>query len=211
MINRTFSSLFLLLLLVGTVSAQSCDDSGFIGTFKRNQPIVFTQTCPTCNFINITLKSPSSSILLSNQEMTFANGRFSFNIGGGNMSVVGLYFIEGFSNLDEPFLACFQVNETGIEFDNLWMNFLIIFLLSTGSFTLIYQFNESRNTIDRQEGNFIYYYLGAFMLFSLGVITLIFGFGGYITLLTQALGFILWGSGLFFLARPWSVGRQWHW
>lgn len=200
-----------LILLVGSVSAQGCPANGFMGTFEKSQNVTITETCPTCDFITITVKSPSSTILVSNNNMTLVNGVFQFNLSGSSANFIGTYFVEGFSNLDDPFIACFDVNQTGIEFDNLWMNFLIIFLLSFGAFTLIYVFNESRSAINHGDGNFIYYYLGAFMLFSIGIYTLLFGFGGYITLLTEALGWVVWGSGLFFLTRPYFVGGKWQW
>lgn len=209
--KRTFLSLFLLLLLVGTVSAQTCADAGFIGTYKKGQAIVFTQTCPTCTFINISLQSPSSAVLFENQEMTLSGGIFSFSIGSGNISTLGLYYVQGYSNLDDPFVACFEVNDSGIQGDNLLMNFLIIFLFTVASFWMIFAFNESRNTIDRADGNFVYYYLGAFMLFSVGIYTILFGFAGYKNLLTEAFGWITWGSGLFFITRPYYVGGKWKW
>jgi len=211
MIKRSFPALFLLLLLVGTVSAQTCADAGFIGTYKRGESIVFTQTCPTCTFINISLQSSTSALLFDNQAMSLSGGTFSFSIGGGNLSTLGLYYIQGFSNLDDPFVACFEVNDSGIQGDTLLMNFLIIFLFTVASFSLIYVFNESRNTIDRDDGNFVYYYLGAFMLFSVGVYTIIFGFAGYKNLLTEAFGWVTWGSALFFITRPYYVGGKWKW
>jgi len=136
---------------------------------------------------------------------------FNFTLGGGNVTENGVYFVEGHSNLDEPFITCFEVNQTGIQFDNLWLNFILVFAFTFGAFTLIYIFNESKNTIMSSDGNFVYYYLGAFMLFSVGIYTIIFGFGGYKTILTEAYGWIVWGSGLLFLTKPYYVGGLWKW
>lgn len=201
----------LLCLFLVSVSAQSCPSDGFMGTFAINKNVIITQTCPTCNFLNITIKDPSSNIIKSSIEMTLSNGTFNYNLPANNVNKIGTYFVEGFSNLDEPFISCFQVNQSGIEFDNLWMNFIIIFLFSFASFALIYTFNESRQTIKGGNDNFIYYYLGSFMLFILGTYTLIFGFGGYITLITEGVGYILWGSGLFFMTKPYFSGGDWKW
>ncbi len=203
--------MFLLVLLVGTVSAQGCSSDGFMGTFPIGQNITVTQVCPTCSFITISIKNPASTAVVSGQNMTLAQGVFSYELSSSSVDRVGTYFVEGFANLDEPFVSCFEVNQSGIQFDNLWMNFLIIFLLGFASYSLIYVFNESRQTIKGGDGNFVYYYLGAFMLFILGTYTLIFGFGGYVTLVTQGVGYILWGSGLFFMTKPYFSGGKWQW
>jgi len=211
--KKLYFSALLLLLLVGCVAAQSCPSDGFMGTAAVNSNITVTQTCPTCTFINISsVKEPvTSNVIISGVEMTLSNGSYRYELDGSYTDTPGIYFVEGYSNLDDPFISCFQITQSGVEFDNMWMNFIIIFLLSGGSFVLIYQFNESRSTIRGQDGNFIYYYLGAFMFFILGIYTLIFGFGGYKTLITQGLGYILWGSGLFFLTKPFYTGGSWKW
>lgn len=198
------------LLLVNPVLAQGCELSGFMGTFKQGQEILITETCPTCSFINITIKDPNSNILVTNQDMSLSNGIFSYTLIGNLTKQAGTYSLEGFSNLDIPVKACFDVNPTGTEDDNLWFNFWMLFILASASFTLIYFFNESRNTIKQVDSAYVYYYLGAFMLFSVGIYTLIFGFGGgYKNLLTEAFGMIIWGSALFFLTRPYFTGGKW--
>lgn len=210
---KKYLFLMMFFLLVTLTSAQTCPSDGFMGIVAVDKDVVITQVCPTCTFITISaIKEPVTSIVIvSNQNMTLANGSFSFTLNNSLVTKTGTYFVEGFSNLDEPFISCFVVNPSGSEFDNLWFNFIMIFLLGAGAFSLIYVFNESKQTIESEDGNFIYYYLGAFMLFSLGTYTLIFGFGGYNTLITSALGFILWGSGVFFLTKPYFTGGKWEW
>lgn len=209
---KTAIFLFLIILLAGIVSAEPpCAQDGFMGRTSVNAPIILTQTCPTCTFINITIRSPTTQPLVTNVPMTLTGGTYFYTVNSTNTSEIGTYFVDGYSNLDDPFVGCFEISLTGFEFDNLWMNFLIIFLLTGGSFSLIYIFNESRSSIQGKDGNFIYYYLGAFMLFSIGVMTIISGFGGYQTLLTQAVGYIVWGSGLFFMTKPYFTGGKWKW
>ncbi len=210
---RKYLFVMLLFLMFSSVAAQSCPSNGFMGTISSKNSVTITQTCPTCNFITISaIKEPvTSNIIVSGQNMTLINGSFRFTLDNSLISQDGTYFVEGFSNLDEPFISCFVINPSGFEFDNLWFNFLMIFLLSAGSFTLIYNFSESKNTIESQDGTAIYYYLGSFMLFAVGTYTIIFGFGGYETLITQSVGYILWGSALFFMTKPYFTGGKWSW
>lgn len=207
-----YFSILIVLLLASPVLAQGCASPGFMGTLQTGQNVVITETCPTCNFINITIKNEHSEIIISNQPMTLINGTFTYILSGNYTKGIGTFFIEGFSNLDLPVKACFDTNPTGTLFDNLWMNFLIVFLLSSGSFVLVGFFNESRSAIRHgTENNFVYYYLGSFMLISIGVYVIISGFGGYENILTTAFGYINWGAGLFFLTRPFFVGGKWVW
>lgn len=192
-------------------SAQACKPGGFIGTFASGTDVEFIQSCPSCTFINVSVTGPAGTVS-KNQPMTLDGGVFNFTVSGNSTrNQNGLFYIQGFSNLNEPFVACFQVNQSGIEFDNLWVNFLIIFLLSAGGFALIFTFNESRQNIFGGESNYVYYYLGSFLFFSIGTYTILFGFGGYKTILTEAVGWIAWGSGLYFLTKPYFIGGKWKW
>ncbi len=108
--KRKILLVFLLVVMLTTFSsAQGCASTGFMGTFQQNSNVTITETCPTCTFINVTLKAPNSNILLENQPMVLANGIFVLNVSSGNNTIIGTYFIEGHSNLDDPFIACYDI------------------------------------------------------------------------------------------------------
>lgn len=106
--DKTFTIFLLIIFTLSLVSAEGCDSSGMMGRFQQGANITLTQTCPTCTFINITIKNPYSNILVLNQPMTFADGTFNFT----NASItadLGTYTVEGQSNLDVPLGACYVV------------------------------------------------------------------------------------------------------
>lgn len=209
--NNKFAPLLFLVLLftVSPVFAQSCDPLGFMGTGEVGKNITLTQTCPTCNFINLTIRDPNLNVVRSNVDMILVGGVFEYEF--DSTSLVGTYFVDGYSQLDEPFRSCFDVTSSGFAQDSLWFNFILLFLFVFGAFTLIYSFNETREVKNEKGLNSIYYFLGSTILFLVGVVVIIEGFGGYQTLLTDAFGYVTWGSGFFFMFKPWYVGGRWAW
>jgi len=91
------------------VSAEGCDASGFMGRFQQDTNITITETCPSCAFINITIKDPKSNKIIINQPMTLENGTFTYIINDTLTNDLGTYYVEGFSNLTLPFKACYIV------------------------------------------------------------------------------------------------------
>lgn len=102
-------AIFLITLITQVSAIQSCGDLGFMGEFQQDENITLTQTCPTCTFINITITSPNSSIVLIETPMILSQGLFSFGPNETISSDVGIYFVQGVSNLDEPFKACYII------------------------------------------------------------------------------------------------------
>lgn len=105
----TLILLFLVIIISVNVSAQTCEAPGFMGKFQQNSNVTITQLCPTCTFLNITVTDPDSIILFENEPMTLANGVFTFGPNSTISSVLGIYFVQGTSNLDEPFKACWII------------------------------------------------------------------------------------------------------
>lgn len=97
------------------VSAQTCEAAGFFGKFQQNSNVTITQICPTCTTINITVTDPDSEILFENEAMTLSNGVFSFGPNNTISEKLGIYFVQGNSNLDNPFKSCYII--TNIESD----------------------------------------------------------------------------------------------
>lgn len=157
MLKSKFGAKFflLLLLLIPFSYAQGCDSSGYMGIFKPSTNITIIETCPTCTFINITIKDPSSNVIISEGEMTLQNNVFNFTLNDSLTTESGIYFVTGHSNLDNPFRACFDVDRaTPIETSESIIYFILIFLaLFIFSFALygavILPFSNPRNQLNR--------------------------------------------------------------
>lgn len=179
-----------------------------LGTFEQDSQIELFQSCPTCSFVNITsIKLTDGTITNINQLMTQQGSSYSFVF--NNTSEVGEYFYTTVGDKNGNLLSetiCFNVTPTGNSDDTLWFNMIFIILLILGSLWTVNEYGEK----SKEEDNQIYYYLAAFLLMVIGVITYFFGLAGYITLITQALSLIVWGLGFFFMVKPWATGREWH-
>ncbi len=105
-----FLTLLIFILAVSPIAyAQGCDSVGYMGRFDPDSNVTLTEVCPTCTFINISIKNPNSSNIITDGEMVLANGIFSFLVSGGNHTIDGTYIVEGYSNLDNPFKACYDI------------------------------------------------------------------------------------------------------
>ena len=114
--DKNFVVILLVILSLSLVSSEGCASSGMMGRFQQGSNVTLTQTCPTCTFINITIKDPTSNILVLNKPMTFSQGTFNFT----NESIsaeLGTYTVEGQSNLDVPLRACFVITNVKREID----------------------------------------------------------------------------------------------
>jgi hypothetical protein len=127
--NKKLFASFLFLISLNLVFAQGCDSSGWKGNGKLFDNKTVSLTCPTCTFINITLTSPSGNKLISNDGMVFSGGEFSYTFLGSNLTEVGTYQIDGFSNLDEPLSLCFDITLNGKEQSVSAYIFLVLLLL----------------------------------------------------------------------------------
>lgn len=100
-------------LLINLTSAES------IGTFKQKEDIQLYQTCNNCTYCNFTsITYPNSSIILSNVVTTKDETYFSYNLDGGNTSVIGEYdYCYDCGNGIDRATGCltFEINGTGQE------------------------------------------------------------------------------------------------
>lgn len=102
-------SLLTIILFLQLASSQPCEAAGFMGRFQQNSNVTLTQTCPTCTFINVTVTDPDSIIVFQNVPMTLSNGIFSLPENSTISEKIGTYFLQGTSNLDNPFKSCYEV------------------------------------------------------------------------------------------------------
>jgi len=113
--NRWIFLLTLLLIISFSqfAESQTCGDAGFMGRFQQFSNVTLLQTCPTCTFINITVTDPNSTVSFSDVVMTESNDIFTFGPNSTISSTLGVYFVQGVSNLDDPFKSCYVI--TNIE------------------------------------------------------------------------------------------------
>lgn len=120
--------------MLSVVSAQGCASPGFMGTFQQDTNVTITETCPTCTFINITIKDPVSTQIILNEPMTSENSMFNFTLNDSLTNTIGTYFIEGHSNLDTPVKACFDI--TNIKRQTSTPESLVYIVLVIASFSV---------------------------------------------------------------------------
>ena len=96
-----------------SVAALDCDSSGFKGYAKLNENKSVCVTCPTCSYINISTVTPNGTELFSNEVMNESNNRFCYDFTGTQNDQLGIYEINGFSQLDEPLGLCYEVTFSG--------------------------------------------------------------------------------------------------
>ncbi len=183
---------------------------------KQGQGIQVYDTCTfdgfTCDVsynCTFTILEPDQSIIVNQGATDHVGDLYLYNLTGAQTYKIGLYEVASYCiNGTNAGAAIFyyQVNPTGNQFDNLWMNFVIIFFLSAGSIVVALSVGRA----DKFKDNQLFYYLAAFLLFCIGVYVIITGFGGYDNLMTKAFGYIVWGLGLYFLTKPWFAGGKWN-
>lgn len=127
-------TLFSIILSIQLTQAQTCEPSGYMGKFQQNSNVTLTQACPTCTFINITVTDPDSIILFNNTPMTLSDGIFTFPPNSTISQKIGIYFVQGISNLDNPFKSCYEV--TNIARDIETSEAIIYFILTAVVFLM---------------------------------------------------------------------------
>lgn len=199
--DRFLFTLLFIILFSSFASAEICEAAGFMGNFQQNSNITLTQTCPTCTFLNITVTDPTSLVLFNNTPMTFSDNLFSFGPNSSITQVIGTYFVQGTSNLDNPFKACYTV--TNISTQITTPESIIYIILTIGVFMLfIFTFwagiglpaRNRRNELNRVIGvEFMKYpKLGCLFLsyaFFTWLINILFTISSNFVTLTQFQGF----------------------
>ncbi len=210
--SKIFILLFIGLALLSFASASSHSNSELI--FKQNDIVNYSFTCidtnnSYCNggtICNININDPQGGRPVNNGTMSPTATSFAFILPTNDIGIYNwLIICDGTSNAISE--GTYVINSTGTKFDNLWMNFLIVFLLSSGSISIAVYAGARQ----RFEDNQLFYYLASFFLFAIGVFVIINGFAGYKNQISQAFGFVNWGLALYFLTKPWFTGKKWFW
>jgi len=110
--NRLLIAMIFLLAAAPCASATISD----FGFHKIGTDITLYQVCSACTYNNLTVISPTSNILISNQEMTIDGYQFTYNLTGGNLSEIGQYKVHGMGDdggVDAFWSYTFDVTKTG--------------------------------------------------------------------------------------------------
>ena len=135
--KRIFVILIMALFFVSFISAQGCANEGWKGFGKIHENKTILITCTTCDFINFSATNPYNEVFLDNIEMNKDGSIFSYSFSGDNLSSVGTYQVDGYSNLDTPLSVCFDVTMTGNE-PSIGTYFILILLSIVAFFFIIW-------------------------------------------------------------------------
>lgn len=120
MINKNIILLLLVISILPLLNAVTvCDEScgSCAGDVKQNDPIVLTQYCDTCTYVNVTsIKFPDSTLKLLNASMTRSGVDFFYTY--SNTSVLGDYIYNVCGDKDGTFQCeeiCYVVNAAGVS------------------------------------------------------------------------------------------------
>ena len=182
--SKILITLFMLLLLVGSVSALEV-----LKPAKLNDPYTILQTCASCSYVNITI-SNKGGILENNIPMVSdGSGVWAYNI---TPLVVGRHDVTGIGDLsgvDTSFATYFPVTSSGL-LGTLGFYFLIL-ILSAGAILIGFKIEDHWVIV-----------LGGFGLVFLGLFTLFNGIDGIKDpVYTWGFGIIVLMLGAYFSIR----------
>ena len=181
---------FIFLFTISFTSALGCAEEGWRGYAKVGENKTVCVTCPTCNYINITVTNPNSEIYLTNVAMEKDENTFCYVFLGEDIIDVGTFQIDGFSQLDIPLGLCFDATLSGKATSSAAYIIALIFvaLSLTGVILLNIKFNSAERdklrtrmvteyfkfTSDRNKSNLAYAILYTFAYAILRMIFVIY-------------------------------------
>ncbi len=146
---KYFSFALMFLFLISFTMAQGCADEGWKGNGKIHENKTVTITCPTCTFINFSATNTDQEVFLDNVAFTKSGSTFSYTFLGTDLDSVGIYWIDGYSNLDIPLGLCFDVTMTGNNSSFGTYAILILFATSLLAILVWINFKFDRKRIDQ--------------------------------------------------------------
>jgi hypothetical protein len=184
---------FIMVFMMATLVSAQVET---LGIFKQSQCVELKQTCGNCTFVNVSavsLTGTNSATLLTDATMTKDGTRYNYTF--CNTGALGTYIVDTVGDVDGTYTVAsydFEVNATGYNLGVFPIQFIFIilgfFLIATG------KFNKTLN---------LFKTMGAIILMIMGVLTLFPGYAGidHTTLLGLGVGFILIGSGFYFMVE----------
>lgn len=179
--------LIVLSFMIVSVSAQIQD----LGTFKMHDCVELIQTCSNCSYVNITsVKYPSSVQALGNVNMTKTGTVYTYDFCSANYS--GTYVVSGVGDVDGTdtvFAYTFDVTPSGYENQYIFLILVGVVCISVIILGI------------KTEDYWIIMFGGILILLS-GFYVLIYGIDVVKDVMTtRAIGFILWGIGIYMIIR----------
>lgn len=199
--KKNLTLLILLLFMLSLVTAIGCSDSGFVGDGKLGDNFTLIISCPTCDFINFTLTTPSKNVILNNVQMVQNGNNFEYLILGSNLTEVGTYYGNGGDN-NSPLGFCFDITKTGEELTQADSNIYIIMTVSMLFFFLFIfvlmlfvpyknEYNEKGMAIKVCKGKYVKIFLiGLSFLLFIWFLNVLIAVSDNFLVLTQYYGFI---------------------
>lgn len=127
MLKKIFFFIFIFLLLLNIANAEMQT----LGIFKKDTPILLTQICSNCSFVNISFViNQNSTILIKNKNMTKEANSYFYWLNESYTYSYGKYIVCGIGDLDGTITSwcySFLVNDSGRE--DIREGTLILFLI----------------------------------------------------------------------------------
>lgn len=147
--NKNIILFLVILLSISFVISLGCDESGFLGTGKIYDNFTVVISCPSCSYINFSLRNPANEIILSNVAMTNIGNNYEFVINGTEyLDTVGTYFGSG-GDTTSPLGFCLDITMTGNQ--SSLGTYITIIILTVLSFILLIWVNMKYNADEREK------------------------------------------------------------
>lgn len=146
---KYFSYLLIFLLAFNFALAQGCADEGWKGFAKLHENKTICLTCPTCDYINLTATNPSGNIFLSDVSMQKNGATFCYTFLGENITQIGTFLVDGYSQLDIPLGLCFDATLSGNKASP--SAYIIALLLIIFIFVCVIWINVKFNSKEREK------------------------------------------------------------
>jgi len=133
-INQLIFGIIFLMAIMPIASATISD----FGYHQENTNITLYQVCTNCTYINMTLISPSSAILVSDVAMIADAYQYTYVVDGNNLSEIGQYKVHGLGDDGgtETFWSyTFDVTKTGYNSAN--TDFMILIFALFGVIVIL--------------------------------------------------------------------------
>ena len=109
---KYISLLLIMIMSFSLVLGQGCADEGWKGYGEAGENKTVAITCPTCDYINFTAINSTQEIFLDNVQMIKSGSTFSYTFNGSDLIGVGIYQVDGYSDLNTPLSFCFDITPT---------------------------------------------------------------------------------------------------
>lgn len=160
-----------------------------LGTFKQYDCINLIQICDNCSYNNISsVVSPSSSILLSNVEMSSYNSQFNYTF--CSTTETGIYKVNGYGDLNgvrTVWVYDFEITPSGQVQQSIFNNPFIFIIVGLGFLLLIFAVQKEIGWLG---------FISSVLFLLGGIYIMIYGFNDVTNLYTRGVALVVLGIGI---------------